>query len=103
MLAAFVSAGFSGLDFWGLSLWEYHARMTGARARILRGREDDAWAVWHTAALTSQAAQGKLMPLRDLMRAFEPDPGPQAPDEMQAMFNMLAGAWGADPLAIKKG
>lgn len=87
-----MAAGFAPAGFGELSLREYHAHMTGARDRLKAEQEARAWSVWHSAALRRME---KLPSFREFTRGG--DRGPQDAQEQQAMFDMLAAAWGAAP------
>jgi len=67
--------------------------MMGARDRLEGEQQDRAWLAWHIEALHRSK---KLMSLREFMRP-KSDRSPQNPDEIQAMFDLVAGAWGASP------
>ena len=65
----------------------------GARDRLEGEQQDRAWLAWHIEALHRSK---KLMRYRDFARPAS-DRRAQNPDEIQAMFDLVAGAWGARP------
>lgn len=91
MLAAWADAGFSPFGFWDLTLWEFDAAMTGARRRIERDHQAQAWAVWHIAALSRV---DRLPDFNSFARPAAPR-GPQGRDELQHNFDLLSAIWGA--------
>ncbi|WP_418592085.1 hypothetical protein [Ponticoccus sp. (in: a-proteobacteria)] len=92
LLQAYVAAGLDPSGFWELSLRAYARHMQGARDRLQAEQQGRAWAAWHAAALLRQ---DKLMGFAEFMDGR--DTGPQSPEDLQAAFNMMATAWGAEP------
>ncbi|WP_417723954.1 hypothetical protein [Salipiger sp.] len=91
-MLGYVAAGFDPGGFWSLSLREYQVHMRAARVRAEAEQEARAWSAWHAEALRRQK---DLPAFRDFVKG-KADP-PQSPDEQQAFFDLLTGAWGAVP------
>lgn len=94
MLRGWVAVGHDVAAFWGLSLWEYHAAMSGARDRLKSEIEARAWLAWHVAALQRE---DKLPDFDGFVGGRKAKIKRQDPDELQAMFNLMASAWCASP------
>ena len=88
-----MSAGFDPAAFWSLTPRLYLAQMKGASARLEREHKDRSSLAWHTAALVRAES------LPDFSKFVGDEPvKPQSPEQLQAMCEALARAWGAKEL-----
>lgn len=92
LLENYVAAGFDPAAFWGLSPRLYVAHMAGAQRRAEMAHNDAMRLAYTTAVLT----RVKTMPkLEKLMVRKVKHQRRQSREELQAMCNALAIAWGA--------
>jgi len=90
-----VSAGFDGNAFWSLTPRLYLAHMSGAKQRFEREHKDQAWLVWHIAALSRSE---KIPDFKQFVGGGAGKVERQSRETLQAMGDVLAAVWGADPL-----
>lgn len=92
MLRSYVAAGFDPAAFWELTPRLYLIHMMGSRDRMENEQSKLAWLAWHIAGLQ------RMKDLPDPQRFISgtlASTQRQSPEQLQAMCNALAAAWGA--------